>query len=742
MDGHTISSRENMVEQPPVCDHHWCRNNLNELVVIDSHSKYVKGVNDIKISAQERKNNACKRETLAKVQSNVKLNDYNSNIKCNGQPCQRETLPQNRTNQDSSITKETGSNKFPEHSQQRKTLEQVRQFMQTCVLGNNNKTVPAKSCIHSDMRETLSKPKDRLEHKIPSENKSSKHNQNNQNIKDNSYKEETSSKNPNKEDANISNEQSSFVHVGANFTAYMTKNMVHVSINGAKSNALCDTGATVSCISKQFFEKAFPVHKPNINPCQIKSIVGVGGTHHPVLGVIQVDVKFGTLGLTYPFYVIEDLHHSIILGHDFMEAHHVTLDIKGKKMIIQDNVKVCSLQTNTGYARTIKPVTLPANSEIDISVKIARVQTNDEVLLEPLSKLASVNIMGAKCLVKVNKGKSVMRLINPTEKDIHLRGNKVLAIVSQVESTNIFTLNESESSQPKETEQIDLTKDTPKFSFDLSNADLTDQQKQKLLSFLNSNSDIFSEGLHDLGRTHLVSHHIETKDAPPVKLPPYKQNPEMRRITHQYVEEYKRNNLIKESNSNWHSPVVLVKKANSDEYRFAVDYRKLNKISKSQAYPIPRLSDIFDAIGEANAHFFTSLDLGKAFWQVPLSEESKERAAFITYDGIFEFQTMPFGLQGAPATWQHLMMKVLRGISWKYVLCYVDDVIIFSTTFHDHLQHLEEVFKRLRNAGLKLSPNKCYFAQKKLHYLGHVISKSGIETDSKKVEKNSKFKGT
>ena len=97
--------------------------------------------------------------------------------------------------------------------------------------------------------------------------------------------------------------------------------------------------------------------------------------------------------------------------------------------------------------------------------------------------------------------------------------------------------------------------------------------------------------------------------------------------------------------SNWHSPVVLVKKANSDEYRFAVDYRKLNKISNSQAYPIPRLSDIFDAIGEANAHYFTSLDLGKAFWQVPLSEESKSRAAFITYDGIFEFQTMPFGLR-------------------------------------------------------------------------------------------------
>ena len=397
---------------------------------------------------------------------------------------------------------------------------------------------------------------------------------------------------------------SSFANVCANFTAYMTKNTVSVSVNDKKSNALCDTGASVSCISKHFFDKAFPNVKPNINPCHIKSIVGVGGTHHPVLGVVLIDVKFGTLGLSYPFYVVEDLHHSLILGHDFMETHSVTLDIKGKKMIIHDNVKVCSLRTNTGYARTVKPIKLPANSEIDIPVKIARVSTNDEVLLEPLSSLANESILGAKCLIKVNKGKSVMRLANLSESDVQLRGNKVLAVVSQVEKAHVFTLNDSESSHSKTTEQNNITRTPSEFSFDLQHSDLNEQQKEKLLSFLHANNGIFSEGLHDLGKTHLVQHHVDTGDAPPVKLPPYKQTPNMRRITHEYVEDYKRNGLIKESNSNWHSPVVLVKKANSDEYRFAVDYRKLNKISKSQAYPIPRLSDIFDAIGEANAHFF------------------------------------------------------------------------------------------------------------------------------------------
>ena len=204
----------------------------------------------------------------------------------------------------------------------------------------------------------------------------------------------------------------------------------------------------------------------------------------------------------------------------------------------------------------------------------------------------------------------------------------------------------------------------------------------------------------------------------------------MRRETKRQTDDMLKHGIIKESNSNWHSPVVLVKKANSNECRFAVDYRRLNKISKPQAYPIPRLSDIFDAIGEANAQFFTSLDLGKVFWQVPLSDDSKSKAAFI----VFEFQTMPFGLCGVPSTFQHLMMKVLRGITWKYVLCYEDDVIIFSSTFEEHIQHLEEIFSRLQKAGLKLSPTRCHFAHKKLHYLGHVISKNGIETDQKKIE--------
>ena len=160
----------------------------------------------------------------------------------------------------------------------------------------------------------------------------------------------------------------------------------------------------------------------------------------------------------------------------------------------------------------------------------------------------------------------------------------------------------------------------------------------------------------------------------------------MRRETERQVKEMLKHNIIEASNSSWHSPVVLIKKSNN-EYRFAVDYRKLNKISKPQSFPLPRLSDMFDAIGESNAKFFTSADISKAFWQVPLTERAKERSAFITYDGIYSWNSMPFGLMNAPATFQALMTQVLCNINWRYVLCYIDDIVVFSSTFELHLQH-------------------------------------------------------
>lgn len=157
------------------------------------------------------------------------------------------------------------------------------------------------------------------------------------------------------------------------------------------------------------------------------------------------------------------------------------------------------------------------------------------------------------------------------------------------------------------------------------------------------------------------------------------------------------------------------------------------------SFPLPHLETVFDAIGEAKANYFTNLDLMSGFWQMELDEESRKKSAFITQGGVYEWKRMPFGLTNSPISFQTLMSNVLRGLNWKSVLVYVDDILIFSRLFDEHLQHLAQVFDRLKNANLKLQPTKCHFAEKEVKFLGHVISIKGVSVDPEKTKAVSEF---
>ena len=151
-----------------------------------------------------------------------------------------------------------------------------------------------------------------------------------------------------------------------------------------------------------------------------------------------------------------------------------------------------------------------------------------------------------------------------------------------------------------------------------------------------------------------------------------------------------------------------------------MDYRKVNAATHRDAYPLPRIDATLDSL--TGSVYFTTLDLASGYWQVELDETVKETTAFSTPDGHFEFNVMPFGLTNAPATFQRLMECVLAGLTTHECLLYLDDIIIFSTSFPDHLARLRSVLLRLCEAGLKLKPSKCHFARKEVHYLGHVVS--------------------
>ncbi len=215
-------------------------------------------------------------------------------------------------------------------------------------------------------------------------------------------------------------------------------------------------------------------------------------------------------------------------------------------------------------------------------------------------------------------------------------------------------------------------------------------------------------------RTNLIQHHIETEPGVVVRSRPYRLPEHKKKVVQSELEAMLEMGVIEESRSDWASPIVLVPKTDGS-VRFCMDYRKVNAVSKFDAYPMPRVDELLDRLG--TARFYSTRDLTKGYWQIPLSPLSKEKSAFTTPFGLHQFVTLPFGLFGATATFQRLMDKILRPHT-AYAAAYLDDIIIYSQDWQRHMVHLREVLRALRGAGLTANPKKCAIGRVEVRYLG------------------------
>jgi transposase InsO family protein len=254
---------------------------------------------------------------------------------------------------------------------------------------------------------------------------------------------------------------------------------------------------------------------------------------------------------------------------------------------------------------------------------------------------------------------------------------------------------------------------------------LEPEQQRQIKALLEEFSDIFSD---KPSLTHLIEHDIKTFDDRPVRQPAYRLPHSLKKKVKCHIAELLEMGIVEHCVSSYAVPLVVVPKKD-DDIRLCVNYKKLNEVSEFDPFPVPRVDELIEKVG--NAKYLTALDATKGYWQIPLSENSRLKSCFRCEFGTFCFYVMPFGLHSSGATYMRLMQKILGDLDCAEA--YIDDVIIFSDTFEEHLRDLREVFTRIRHAAITLKPCKCVVGNAVIDYLGFLVGSGSLKPVEAKV---------
>ena len=276
----------------------------------------------------------------------------------------------------------------------------------------------------------------------------------------------------------------------------------------------------------------------------------------------------------------------------------------------------------------------------------------------------------------------------------------------------------------------------------LENSDILRNLNNKLSHLEPSQQEELKQLIHEYRhlfpdiptRTDKIYHDVIVEDSKPIKQHPYRMNPLKQKYLQDEVKYLLENDFIEPSQSNYSSPCILVPKSNGT-YRMCTDYRKVNSVTKTDSFPIPRIDDCIDKVG--NSKYVTKFDLLKGFWQVPLTDRAKEVSAFATPKGLYQYKVMPFGMKNSPATFQRLVNNVICGLDGCDA--YIDDVIIYSDSWSDHLQRIRKFFDRLSKVKLTVNLAKTEFCHATVTFLGHLVGQGQVKPLEAKVNAISEF---
>ena len=494
-------------------------------------------------------------------------------------------------------------------------------------------------------------------------------------------------------------------------------------VEGQLKNCLLDSGAEVSLIPSQMVDPK----KLSPAPCPL---LAVNNTSLITDGIIELTVIVRGMKLPATFFVTPNIDE-IILGRDWLTCNGVIWDFSTQTVSVGH--QKLKLRSKTGQVNSCKrciaraDYTIPPRSEAIVPAYVVFSRLEKALNLnQHWSTTLNAPINGlrvARTLIDGNSGTAGVRLCNTTERPLTLyRG----CTVSPLQPVSTLT-----TAQPDPEAAPHTTTDHVCPLLDRVDPSVPYDTRSRLETLLTSYSDVFSKGEYDLGCTSIVQHHIDTQDNRPFRQPLRPQPRAQLPVIDRLLDEMQSQGVVEPCNSDWASNVVLVKKKDGS-VRFCVDYRKLNLLTRKDAYPLARVDRCLDTL--SGSLWFSTFDLRSGFHQVTMHPDDVNKTTFICHRGTFRFPKMPFGLCNAPATFQRLMDTVLTGLNFEICLAYLHDIILFSHDLDSHLDRLQRLFERLRAANLKLKPSKCEILQRQVNFLGYTVSRDGVSTDPEKVK--------
>ncbi|RXN13805.1 Retrovirus-related Pol polyprotein from transposon 412 [Labeo rohita] len=522
-----------------------------------------------------------------------------------------------------------------------------------------------------------------------------------------------------------------------------------VIIGEKEIDCLLDTGSQVTTVPQSFYETHLSDHplKPLENLLEVE---GANGQAVPYLGYIELALRFPkefvgvevdvpTLALVVP-----DLKglSQVLIGTnslDVLYSHYISenesnpcSNLHGYQAVLkvlEARWRQASSEA-LGHVRLMGnfPEVVPAGNTVVLNgcVQLRKPCMEKWVTLEQPPAPFPSGLLVATCVHTLSSrhpSRLSVLLKNGSQAGITIPSKAVLAEIHAVDRVV------EKTAQNLNAEALAPT--CANLTFDFGDSPLSSDWKERISNLLNSMPEVFS--LHDLdyGCTGQVKHQIRLADETPFKHRARPIHPRDIDAVRRHLQELTAAGIIRESESPFSSPIVVVRKKDGS-VRLCIDFRKLNSQTIRDAYALPNLEEVFSVL--TGSRWFLVLDLKSGFYQIEMEESDKSKTAFVCPLGFWEFNRMPQGITNAPSTFQRLMERCMGDLHRKQVLVFIDDLIVFSKTLEEHELRLVQVLNRLKEYGLKLSPEKCCFFQTSVRYLGHVVSKDGVETDPAKVE--------